>query len=1105
MFAKYLKFIVCVSLAILILPVASSFVDFETDMDSGSTLAQLGLPDAELTAPVPRSIGSRATHNYQDTLSNDPNDGATRFSESGDLLRGDVKNGRLHWFMTTAFQGPPPTGKPYNITIMPSVPINWNDWVIVRLYVFWDFDYDDYIDDKEMVLLHQESYSGSSSTRQPCWGLTSHEGDYYVCVEGRPNNPANSLQYTLTVTWTPQDPPAGDINYDITKALPITQNTAQPQRYIDMDLQPFDWYVIEAPTDSQMFGINVTVRLKFLNPIPPMYSDGLGTTFVTELLVVILHERATDPEGDLIFGGVDNASKHSITKLPKSIWYYNVQTWFDQSDRISRSYIGVFATTYGIDTTSGEHRFFDLDFADDVEDDYVNSYTTYSWIKVNSEPVIRPIIRAVKTYSLRTNTDTGKTYDQFRFQCEYYSKPNYAPLIFRVYIYPPDSTRAVIIRNMLPVDPENTNFRTSPEFIYTIDGLELGEGCFKYQIDCWDRHTYATNSKAEKVIYDGPCVRNNIPPQIRKTAADTIEMMEDDKPLVLRLSDFFIDVDKDDMTFYLVDDEGNISTFYEPLEPENKILMAQIFDNERLKLTPKENKFGNCFITIVASDFPAEVNATLKIEVIIAPVNDPPQIKNKFTKWFLFGEIWFHEDTNFTDLNLHDIFWDPIEYDPLTFTVTGNENVFVNIAENGSVRFTAKPNWHGMEVLTFTATDPPGGFVSNELKVSVESVNDAPILNQSAPIICYEESWTNLTFEAWDPADDDPLVFTSNIAIALNLKPEDYTFNKDTGELNLFPPNRVATGNNYTVTVWVYDNPVWGKSITVSTEVEFVVRNKWDPPVPRIIQPSNGDIFLHFESIEFIGLCLDDDLKVPDLEEKITYEWYSDIDGKIGDTDVVRNVMLSPGSTGQQHTITLRVSDGKYSDSTKIKIWVVKEERKDSDGDGMPDYWEDRNHLNKFDQSDADGDPDKDNYTNLQEYVGEDGIGETPPSYDPWDSTSHPERPPDEKTKEEFDILWPGVGLIIVILIMAICLMLTLSFISRKVRDARDYSSKRYELEERIKREEREKEEEKYGIYSEALDLDVLCHSCGTRNKVHSTLRPLAVRCDKCNQRGVIY
>jgi len=45
------------------------------------------------------------------------------------------------------------------------------------------------------------------------------------------------------------------------------------------------------------------------------------------------------------------------------------------------------------------------------------------------------------------------------------------------------------------------------------------------------------------------------------------------------------------------------------------------------------------------------------------------------------------------------------------------------------------------------------------------------------------------------------------------------------------------------------------------------------------------------------------------------------------------------------------------------------QEQKDTDGDGMPDYWEKRYDLNPQDPADRDEDPDNDGYTNYEEYI----------------------------------------------------------------------------------------------------------------------------------------
>ncbi len=74
----------------------------------------------------------------------------------------------------------------------------------------------------------------------------------------------------------------------------------------------------------------------------------------------------------------------------------------------------------------------------------------------------------------------------------------------------------------------------------------------------------------------------------------------------------------------------------------------------------------------------------------------------------------------------------------------------------------------------------------------------------------------------------------------------------------------------------------------------------------------------------------------------------------VADPAQLRQLVISSDSRGGEYQVDLHVSRPET----------------DSDGDGMPDWWEDLHDLNKFSAADASADPDGDGLTNLEEFNG---------------------------------------------------------------------------------------------------------------------------------------
>jgi hypothetical protein len=158
------------------------------------------------------------------------------------------------------------------------------------------------------------------------------------------------------------------------------------------------------------------------------------------------------------------------------------------------------------------------------------------------------------------------------------------------------------------------------------------------------------------------------------------------------------------------------------------------------------------------------------------------------------------------------------------------------------------------------------------------------------------------------------------------------------------------------------------------------------------------------------------------------------------------------------HTIDLYVGDSGHKGDDRAVATVsvhiinyIPGKDNDTDLDGMDDFWEWENQLDYRDGSDRDEDPDSDGYTNIQEYLGEDGVGAwrgQQDATDPWKSTSKPPPMLDLNAKAPVNEEPFAIWVFIIVVIAAIIIAALIVVIGYLRIHREEESDKREEAEE---------------------------------------------------------
>ena len=253
------------------------------------------------------------------------------------------------------------------------------------------------------------------------------------------------------------------------------------------------------------------------------------------------------------------------------------------------------------------------------------------------------------------------------------------------------------------------------------------------------------------------------------------------------------DIDSNNLSFAIQDADG----------------ISALITGNILSLTPPENFFGTAVITVSVADgeFTDSDNFTLTVKA----VNDAPIVSQPLEDMVLL------EDAEAATMVLSDVFSD-IDGDALIFQVSTDDGDLISAQiEEDILNITPLENQHGGPVIiTVTASDNNLAAVSDIFTITIEAVNDMPVLSAIPDQEINEGEYLLYTLEAEDVDGDDleyqvvtiPETSASLIGNNLTITPSE-EFNGDIECTVSVSDGEFTDSDNFTLTVKaVNDAPI---------------------------------------------------------------------------------------------------------------------------------------------------------------------------------------------------------------------------------------------------------------------------------------------------------